>query len=311
MSGLLDRLLRRRTHTITVPREVTERALDHMVEMEALLEELAELPGLEEFTRTRRVPPRFFELWDAALAAYDRYLAAMTGPGALPVRCKEGCSACCHEVPTGVQAVELLAIYAHYREFPDFVELHNRACDLADRLTTLLTEQAPGKTAIASDSPEAARALLEYRSERRPCVFLEPDTQRCRIYERRPIPCRMHFSLSDPAWCSAGHPEAEQAVTPNLEPHRDMLAHMKTIARRLGLEQLPPTLFQGLGLLGGQVMKTESLAKPGDASVTKTRNEPRNGPRRGKARGGKPPGGRTPGGQPPGGKPPGGRHPRG
>jgi len=38
-----------------------------------------------------------------------------------------------------------------------------------------------------------------------------------------------------------------------------MLEHMKTIARRLGLEHLPPTLFQGLGLVGGQIMGTKPL----------------------------------------------------
>lgn len=259
MSGLVERLLRRRTHTVRVSREIADRATDHLVEMEAILEQLATLPDLEHFARTRRLPPRFFELWDQALAAYDRYLAVMTGPGAMQVKCGLGCSACCHEVPTGVQAIELLAIYQRYREFPDFVDLHNRSCDLADQLTALLAEQAPGRASLATDSPEAARALLEYRRKRLPCVFLDAD-QRCRIYDRRPIPCRMHVSLTDPAWCESGHPKAEDAITPNLQPHQDMVEHMKTIARRLGLEGVPPTLFQGLGLLGGQVMKTERLA---------------------------------------------------
>jgi hypothetical protein len=143
MSGLMERLLQRRKHSINVSREIAEQASDHLIEMDARLEELAELPGLEEFARTRKLPARFFELWDAALAAYDRYLEVMTGPGALQVRCGAGCAACCHEVPTGVQAVELVAIYHRYRELPDFVELHNRACDLADQFTALLAERAP------------------------------------------------------------------------------------------------------------------------------------------------------------------------
>ncbi len=70
----------------------------------------------------------------------------------------------------------------------------------------------------------------------------------------------MHFSLSDPGWCVSGHPKAEDAITPNLEPHKDMIDHMKVIAQRLGLDGSPPTLFQGLGLFGGQVMQTERLA---------------------------------------------------
>ena len=258
--GLMDRLLRPRTHKLSVSREIAEAASEHLLEMDDQLERLAELPGLEEFARTRSLPREFFELWDQALAAYDRYLAVMTGQGALAVRCAAGCAACCHEAPTGVQAVELLAIYERYREFSDFAELHNRACDLADKLTTLLAEQAPGEKQIDSSSPAAARALLAYRQQREPCVFLGSDS-RCRIYDRRPIPCRMHFALTDPQWCESGDPHEADAVTPNLEPPADMLVHMKTIARRLGLDSLSPTLFQGLGLLGGQVLKTQRLTQ--------------------------------------------------
>lgn len=256
----MDRLLRPRTHKLSVSREIAEAASDHLIEMDDRLEQLAELPGLEDFARTRALPREFFELWDQALAAYDRYLAVMTGAGALEVRCAAGCAACCHEAPTGVQAVELLAIYERYRDFPDFAQLHNRACDLADKLTALLSQQAPGETQIDSSSPAAAQALLAYRRQREPCVFLGPDS-RCRIYDRRPIPCRMHFAVTDPKWCESGDPHEEDAVTPNLEPPADMLVHMKTIARRLGLESLSPTLFQGIGLLGGQVMKTEKLVR--------------------------------------------------
>ena len=258
-NGLFDRLLQRRTHTVQVSREVAEQASDYLLEMDARLEELAEMPGLEQFARSKSVPAAFFSTWDRALAAYDRYLDVMTsGSGGAPkARCGAGCAACCHEVPTGVQAIEYLAIYQRYRDFPDFVELHNRACDLADQLTELLAQQVPGARQVPSDGPEATRALLEYRRKRLRCIFLDSD-QRCRIYDRRPIPCRMHFAITEPQWCEADHPRGEDAITPNLAPPKDMLEHMKTIARRLQLE-LPPTLFQGLGLLGGQVMANKRL----------------------------------------------------
>lgn len=68
----------------------------------------------------------------------------------------------------------------------------------------------------------------------------------------------MHFSITEPQWCEADHPRGEDAITPSLAAPKDMLEHMKTIARRLQLE-LPPTLFQRLGLLGGQVMHTKPL----------------------------------------------------
>ncbi|PRP91456.1 Flagellin N-methylase [Enhygromyxa salina] len=273
MPGLFDKLLRRRKLGVSVSREVAERASDHLLDMDEALEQLAELPGLEDFKRTRELPAEFLPLWDRALAAYDAYVQTMTtGPRALAVRCQAGCAACCHDVPTGVQAVELLAIYASYREFDDFAALHNQACDLSDELTALLASEAPGEAMVRSDSPEYARAQLAYRKSRRPCVFLDED-QRCRIYARRPLTCRMHHAITDPSWCWVDHDKAEDAVTPRLEPPSDILGHMKTIAARLDLE-LPTTLFGGLGLLGGQVMQTQPLTVR-DETKTRRRARPK------------------------------------
>lgn len=255
--GLFDKLRRPRKVELSLSREAADLASDHLMAMDDALEELAALPGLEAFAHTRKLPARFFELWDEALAAYDRYLELMSGPRGLDVSCKPGCAACCHENPTGVQAVELLAIYAVYRGFEDFAELHNRACDQNDELVALLAKEAPDRRAVASDSPEYQRAHLSYRQLRRPCVFLDGE-QRCRIYARRPLTCRMHVATTDPSLCWIDHPKAGDAVTPHLQPPKDMLAYMKTIAERLGLE-LPATLFGGLGMLGGQVMQTRRL----------------------------------------------------
>lgn len=258
MPGLLHRLLRRRQLNVSVSREVADEASDHLLEMDDALEELAALPGLEDFTATRALPPRFEQIWDRALAAYDRYLATMTSEaGGLDVRCQPGCAACCHDIPTGVQAVELLAIYAEYREFDDFAELHNLACDLSDSFMELLAAEAPDQAQVQSDSPAFQRAQLAYRMRRQPCVFLDQD-QRCRVYARRPLTCRMHHAITDPSWCWVDHDEADAAITPRLEPPKDMLEHMRTITRRLGLE-LPTTLFAGLGILGGAVMNTAPL----------------------------------------------------
>ncbi|KIG18386.1 hypothetical protein DB30_00671 [Enhygromyxa salina] len=273
MPRLFDKLLRRRKLDVSVSREVAERASDHLLAMDDALEQLAELPGLEDVKRTRTLPAQFLPLWDQALASYDAYVQAMTtGPRTLAVQCQAGCSACCHDVPTGVQAVELLAIYASYREFEDFATLHNLACDLSDAFMALLANEAPGETVVRSDSPTYARAQLGYRQAGRPCMFLDAD-QRCRIYARRPLTCRMHHAITDPSWCRVDHPKAEDAVTPRLEPPSDILEHMRTIAKRLDL-QLPTTLFAGLGLLGGQVMQTQPL-RVRDETKAKRRSLPK------------------------------------
>lgn len=257
--GLLSRLLPRRgTTKVSVPPAVAERAAEHLLEMDETLERMAALAGLEDFRATRRVPAELFELLRTALAAYDRYVETIVAGAGLATTCQRGCTACCHDVPTGVQAVELLHIYLAMRELPDFVDVHNRACDLADELFRLLEARAGAGSVVQSDGPEYRAAQLEYRARHLPCAFLD-ERGACRIYEQRPIPCRMHFSLSDPAWCRIDHERAAQAVTPNFEPPDDALSHLRTAARRLGLEGLSPSLFQGLAVLGGSIMATERL----------------------------------------------------
>lgn len=260
---MLSRLIRRRRRReIQVPREVAERASDHLLEMDEQLELLAAMPGLEAFPETQRVPEEFLPTLARALSAYDRYVQTIVDGAGLQVSCASGCSACCHDVPTGVQAVELLAIYATYREFADFEALHNRACDLADELYELLVERAGEARSVQSDSPIYQEAQLAFRRRRRRCIFLGDD-DRCRIYARRPLPCRMHFSISHPDQCWVDHDAAEDAVTPNFEPPDDMLVHMRRAAKRMGLSQLSPSLFQGLAVLGGSVMKTRPLRTSG------------------------------------------------
>lgn len=256
---VLSRLLKRRSQRkIKVPREVAEAASEHLLEMDEELERLSELPGLERFRETRRLPKEFLPTLARAMEAYDRYVDTIVSGAKLEVRCGEGCTACCHDVPTGVQAVELLAIYASYRDFDDFQELHNRACDLSDELYGLLAERAGDAKSVQSDSPVYQEAQLEFRRRRRRCVFLGED-DRCRVYDRRPVPCRMHFAITDPQWCWVDDPKAEDAVTPNFEPPEDMLVHMRKTAERLGLRDLSPSLYQGLAVLGGTVMKTKRI----------------------------------------------------
>jgi Fe-S-cluster containining protein len=252
---LLQRLRRRkRTSTLDVPAPVAEEASNHLLEMDEKLEEIAELRGLEEFPRTRRIPPRALPLWHRALSAYDRYVETMARGTGLDLRCSLGCVACCHDVPTGVQAIEHVNIYVTSRELGDFERIHNRACDLADELYELLREEAPDGRQALSDSKAYQNAQLGYRKKQLPCAFLDTTKKRCRIYEARPIWCRMHVSVTDPDWCWVDHPRANEAVTPNLAPPESIVAIMKDIATRMGLGHLSPSLFQGLATLGGEIM---------------------------------------------------------
>lgn len=258
--GLLKRLRARGPgREVVVPRAVAERAAEDLLAMDEALEDLAQLDGLEEFSRTRRIPERFLPLWRDALRAYDRYVATMIEGSGMQTRCEVGCTACCHDVPTGVQAIELLALYATYRDFPDFPALHDRACDLADVLHDLLHERPPEAPTAPSDDDAYRDAQLAYRRARHPCAFLD-DAGRCRVYDDRPIPCRMHFAVTDPSWCWADDPRAADAETQDFAPPRSIVDLMQRIAETMGLGGLSPSLFHGLAAFGGEIMQTERIA---------------------------------------------------
>ena len=230
MRRLFERL-RRRKHAspFEVSPRVAERAASFLLEMDEALEQIGELPGLDEFGRTRRVPPRMFPLLQDALGAFDRYVKTMVDGSELEVRCSLGCAACCHHEQMGVQAIELLNIYLSYRGFSDYLVIQ-------DRIRELATQR-----------------------DRLPCPFLEVATKRCRIYLARPISCRMHLAVTDPDWCRPDHSRAAEAVTHDLAPPDAILAIMKQIAQRLGLDQLSPILMPGLDMLGSKVLQGREI----------------------------------------------------
>ncbi len=264
MAGWLGRVLRRDRH-LKLPPQAAEAAAEELLVMDEALEEISTLAGLQNVASSRKLPHGFLRRWKRALAAYDGYVKLILrhadGGKGLVVQCHAGCRGCCHDAPTGVQGMEYLAIYHRYRSFPDCDTLHNGACDNIDALFEEVRKVAPDATTLQSDDRTFQRAQLAYRTRARPCVFLDPGPGTCRIYDVRPIPCRMHFAVSDPELCWPGHPRAQDAVAPNLPPPESIVKTMKEIARRMGLDHLSPVLFQGVVQLGHETFQMKPLSE--------------------------------------------------
>lgn len=77
--------------------------------------------------------------------------------------CQKGCSACCH-IDVDVSVIE--AQYIQKNTGHKFLDNDKRS------------------------SP---------KGERRPCTFLNGET--CSIYENRPFPCRVYFTIDNPIYC--------------------------------------------------------------------------------------------------------------
>ncbi len=113
------------------------------------------------------------------------------------VSCTRGCSACCKQI-----------VVAELSEAEYILERNPAA---VTRAAAKLLEQARIAAQLPGDldgEEGTAAAADAYWQLDMPCAFLEDGL--CSIYEDRPIPCRTHFVLSDPALC--GMPERTAVV---------------------------------------------------------------------------------------------------
>jgi Fe-S-cluster containining protein len=101
--------------------------------------------------------------------------------------CTKGCTGCCY----------LLAVVS----FADAVVL---AVHLVDSGTW--EEWVPRLRAQALTLTRDGRHLgsREYFAQKVPCAFLDTQTGLCAVYRHRPVPCRTHYVVTDPALCEPG-----------------------------------------------------------------------------------------------------------
>lgn len=225
----LLRRTRRSDGQIKVPKDVAERAANHLMEIDEFLEELGTMSGVEDFARTKNVPDAFLATWDGVLQAYDAYLDVMVAGAKLAVRCGSGCTGCCQAEPGAVQPAEALAIYATYRTFPDFEALQE---ELAARVSGAKTG---------------------------PCVFLDVERGRCRVYAQRPMSCRMHFAVTEPNWCHPDDPKSAKAETYDLAPPQAIYEELNAVAEKMGLPGPAAPLYVSLDRFGRGFMGGEPL----------------------------------------------------
>jgi Fe-S-cluster containining protein len=242
---------------IQVPREAAERAAPRLLALHEALRALADEPGLDGFREDRRLPPSFPDRMDAILAAYDTFAAGLVEDVPLATTCARGCAHCCHDAPTPVRGFELLNLYRVARQDKGFRRRHDRAVERAEQFLAELERHAGGKRSLRSDSEPFLAARMAYARAYPACPFLHPKRLVCEVYDVRPLPCRMHVSLDEPARCDPRR-EGDEPRTPNLAPPEPLVETMRTIDARLGLS-VSAVLPVGFAELGAQVMRGEPV----------------------------------------------------
>ena len=157
--------------------------------------------------------------WDALERAYaglDRYLAALSTAAAIRPRCGPGCSTCCTDAPP-ILGVEALRMARALGARPDGPARLARAAAQAEELRELLRRRGLEPEPSIED-PRYREAQLEWRARGHRCPILGDDGE-CSAYAARPLACRVHVHVHDPAWCDPQHPQFAAAERPRLWGH--------------------------------------------------------------------------------------------
>lgn len=129
----------------------------------------------------------FFEEYKTIADQVDGLFQKVAGDFAAEVKCRQGCSDCCHAL-FDITLVEALHLNANFLDLSEVVRNEILfAADKADRRANMLKKKA---SRDAGDRPHE-EILTGVARERLRCPLLDEE-DRCRLYAFRPITCRVY-----------------------------------------------------------------------------------------------------------------------
>ncbi len=251
-----------------LPRRARKAAQEHIDAMQRIVDDLGGLEGVADVTKTKRLPRGFSERVDDLLTAYDHYLEVARaelglGDAAVPGT-PEGVGAC-YAAPFGVSGVEAIAIYREIRTWKDFPQVAQRLGELGEQVFKDIQAGHTGKDPekIRMTSKAAGLGRKQFAARKQACPFLDKSRGRCRVWDRRPISCRMHHITGDVALADPAHDRHDEVEVVNIRlPVRPQVA-LTQIDKRMALG-LSPFMYAGeLQLL--QLTEGQQLQEIGEA----------------------------------------------
>jgi Fe-S-cluster containining protein len=185
-------------------------------------------------------PSELWALLDAAYLALDRYLADLLHAAAIDPACGPRCSACCTDLPP-ILPLEALRMVRALRPRPDGRVRLQRAVDQTRAFQQVLVARLGSRAAIDSSAPAYREAQIAWRRLGHPCPVLGDDGN-CSAYDARPLSCRAHVHIEDPAHCEPRSPRFLIAERPPVWGHPrecEVEIALATIGKHLGLQGAP------------------------------------------------------------------------
>lgn len=144
---------------------------------------------------------------------FDRDFAARIAAEGKPeeVSCRSGCAACCERAVLLTWAEADLLVARHPAVVAEVLPELERQNELLRELGAQPAAQ-PLQQRAEHDAHDALR--VRWFAARVPCAFLDRASQRCRVYESRPLACRALAVTSPPEACAERPLETQPLSTP-------------------------------------------------------------------------------------------------
>jgi Fe-S-cluster containining protein len=207
-----------------------------------VLEPLREAQRCLESARAKLgpTPRRVWDLLDEVYLALDRYLADLLHEAAIDPACGPRCSACCTDLPP-ILPVEGLRMVRTLRRRTDGRRRMQRAVEQTRAFQEVLLAHTGSRAKLDAAEPAYRQAQIAWRRLGHPCPVLGDDGN-CSAYESRPLSCRAHIHVEDPAHCEASSPRFLIAERPPVWGHPrecEVEIALATIGSLLGLQGAP------------------------------------------------------------------------
>lgn len=208
------------------------------------------LDGLEDFSETGRLPAEFFSRMRSMMENYDKLRETAIQLSGYTTVCKEGCSACCVLLPSGLYRSELIILYDSLdgearNSGSGAYTVMMQHLQNAQTIRDLLAKKMPAGTErveMTLQSEFFGCIAEEYINLRRECGFLNKNGS-CSAYQARPITCRMHYRLDDPKYCDPSNHRGKGKM--EIQPSDDIDTLLGRIDKKFGLK-ITPILPMGM-----------------------------------------------------------------
>lgn len=257
-----------RDRVTRISRRARKAGQEHIDAMQRIVDEIGGLEGIADLGKTKRLPRGFSDRVDDLLTAYDRYIEAVRAELGITDAAVPGTPAgvgACYAAPFGVSGVEAIAIYREIRTWKDFPQVAQRLGELGEQQFKDIQAGHTGKDPekIRMTSKAAGLGRKQFAERKQACPFLDKSRGRCRVWDRRPITCRMHHITGDAALADPTHERHAEVEVVNIRlPVRPQVA-ISQIDKRMAMG-LSPFVYAGtLQLL--QLTEGQQLHEVGEA----------------------------------------------